>query len=260
MSETSFVREDPWRVFRIMAEFVEGFEVMSQVGPAVSVFGSARTPPSDGDYKKARVLAKRLAEEGFAIITGGGPGIMEAANRGAAEAGGQSIGLNIALPFEQVANPYANIKLDFHSFFARKVMFLKYSCGFICFPGGFGTMDEFFESMTLIQTAKVERFPVVLFGSSYWADLLKWIRKSMLKQYQYISPGDEDLCAMTDDLDEAVDIVKHGLADQQRRAAMRAVQSSQRTTAEGTIMGVPLGPRPPLRRRAGRPRRAATGK
>ena len=240
MTETSFVREDPWRVFRIMAEFVEGFEVMSQVGPAVSIFGSARVPAGDPMYRQARKLANLLAKEGFAVITGGGPGVMEAANRGAAEAGGQSIGLNITLPFEQVPNPYANIELDFHYFFARKVMFLKYACGFVCFPGGYGTMDEFFESMTLIQTAKVERFPVILIGSDFWSDLHRWVKRCMLQQSNFISPGDEDLCTITDDLEAAVEIIKQGLADQQRRAAMAAVTGGQRTTAEGTLMGMPL--------------------
>ena len=223
-----------------MAEFVDGFEVMSQVGPAVSVFGSSRSKVSNPHYKQARKLAKMLVREGFAIITGGGPGIMEAANRGAAEADGQSIGLNITLPFEQTANPYANIRLDFHYFFARKVMFLKYASGFVCFPGGFGTMDEFFESMTLIQTAKVEKFPVVLIGESYWGPLLTWIRKSMTKQNAYISPQDLDLCTLTDDLDETVAIFKQALADQHHRAALQASRAGQRPTAEGTVMGQPV--------------------
>ena len=241
MTETSFVREDPWRVFRIMAEFVEGFEVMSQVGPAVSIFGSARVAPNDPLYRNARRLANLLAKEGFSVITGGGPGIMEAANRGASEGGGQSIGLNITLPFEQVPNPYANIQLDFHYFFARKVMFLKYACGFVCFPGGYGTMDEFFESMTLIQTAKVERFPVVLIGEKFWSEMHRWVRRGMLQDHEFISPGDEELYTITDDLHRAVKILKDGLAEQQRRAAMQAVTSSQRTTAEGTLMGMPVG-------------------
>ncbi len=239
MSESSFVREDPWRVFRIMAEFVEGFEVMSQVGPAVSIFGSARVPAKDRLYRMARKLSSMLAREGFAVITGGGPGIMEAANRGAAEAGGQSIGLNITLPFEQVPNPYSNIELDFHYFFARKVMFLKYAVGFVCFPGGYGTMDEFFESMTLIQTAKVERFPVVLVGEDFWSGLHNWIKHSMLAEHNFISPGDEELYTITDDLDQAVEVLKQGLADQQRRTA-QLVAAGQRPTAEGTLMGVPL--------------------
>ena len=163
--------EDPWRIFRIMSEFVDGFEIMSTVGPAVSVFGSSRTPPESRYYRMARKLGGILARRGFAVITGGGPGVMEAANRGADDAGGKSVGLNIALPHEQVANPYANIRVDFHYFFARKVMFIKYACAFVCFPGGFGTMDEFFESMTLIQTEKVDPFPVILIGSEFWSPM-----------------------------------------------------------------------------------------
>ncbi len=238
MTDASFVREDPWRVFRIMAEFVEGFEVMSEIGPAVSIFGSARTPKGAPLYKRARQLARMLAAENFAIITGGGPGIMEAANRGAADAGGQSVGLNITLPFEQEPNPYANIAIDFHYFFARKVMFLKYACGFVCFPGGFGTMDEFFESMTLIQTAKVQHFPVVLIGTDYWGGLLKWIRGMMLDKNAYISDNDADLCTLTDDLDETVDILKASWARQQRQTAMGEViagrpRAVDRTRAAG---------------------------
>jgi len=239
MTNSTFIREDPWRIFRIMSEFVEGFETMNQVGPAVSVFGSARTPVSDPDYKKARRLGKMLVRGGFAVITGGGPGIMEAANRGAAEAKGQSIGLNITLPHEQTANPYANIGIDFHYFFARKVMFLKYACGFVCFPGGFGTMDEFFESMTLIQTAKVDEFPVVLVGVAYWRELLKWLRRFMLERHGYIAPGDLDLCTLTDDLDETVAILKEALAARQRQIGPDADQAARRTTAEGTVMGTP---------------------
>ncbi len=256
MLEKGFTREDPWRIFRIMAEFVEGFEIMSQAGPAVSVFGSARTPVSHPMYKQARKLAKMLVREQFAVITGGGPGIMEAANRGAAEAGGQSIGLNITLPHEQTANPYANVVIDFHYFFARKVMFLKYASGFVCFPGGFGTMDEFFESMTLIQTAKVEKFPVVLIGTDYWSSLLDWIRKGMLETgaTDYISESDLDLCTVTDDLDEAVEILQVGLAEQQRLAALSVARTIQRTTAEGTIVGMPPAVHMPPKRKPVRKR------
>ena len=160
--QATFTNEDTWRVFRIMSEFVEGFETMSRIGPAVSIFGSARARKTAPDYVEARKLARTLAEQGFAIVTGGGPGIMEAANRGAADAGGTSVGLNITLPHEQKANPYANVQIDFHYFFARLVMFVKYSCAFVCLPGGFGTLHEFFNSMTLIQTGKAEMFPVVL--------------------------------------------------------------------------------------------------
>ncbi len=234
MSDRTFTTEDPWRIFRIMAEFVEGFEVMSQIGPAVSIFGSARTPRTDPYYQQARQLGSMLAKEGFAVITGGGPGIMEAANRGASEAGGQSIGLNITLPHEQVPNPYAGIQIDFRYFFARKVMFLKYASGFVCFPGGFGTMDEFFEAMTLIQTDKVENFPVVLVGSEYWTALLDWIREHMGTKAHYISPGDLDLCTVTDDLDEVVRLLSEGLSRQQA-----APQSPRNQTAEGTVTGQP---------------------
>src|SRR3954468_15056828 len=169
--------EDSWRIFRIMAEFVEGFEVMAPIGKAVSIFGSARTRPQDSFYKAAEETARLLAKKKLAIITGGGPGIMEAANKGAYEAGGVSIGCNISLPQEQEANKYQTISLDFHYFYARKVMFTKYASAFICFPGGFGTMDEFFETMTLIQTLKEEAFPVILFGKEYWQGLEQWINK-----------------------------------------------------------------------------------
>ena len=257
MSDKAFVSEDPWRVFRIMAEFVEGFEVMSQVGPAVSVFGSARAPKSAVDYKQARALGRMLVHAGFSVITGGGPGIMEAANRGAAEAKGQSIGLNITLPHEQTSNPYSNVQMNFHYFFARKVMFLKYACGFVCFPGGFGTMDEFFESMTLIQTKKVDHFPVVLIGQKFWKEMIQWMRDHMYSENKYISDGDLDLCTVTDDLDLAVDLIKKGWEGQQRRAAMGVLPEARRDTAEGTIMG-----RPPTMERlpvAKRKRRSRNG-
>ena len=203
-----FTTEDTWRVFRIMSEFVEGFETMSQVGPAVSIFGSARTPRSHGDYRKARKLAAMLVEKDFTIITGGGPGIMEAANRGAHDAHGTSVGLNITLPHEQVSNPWANVRLDFRYFFARLVMFVKYANAFVCFPGGFGTLHEFFNSMTLIQTGKAAPFPVVLIGRRYWSGLVDWIRKSMLKDtYNKIDQADMDLFHVTDSLHEAVRII-----------------------------------------------------
>jgi hypothetical protein len=208
MSDTEFYAQDAaretWRIFRIMAEFVEGIETMSRVGPAVSVFGSARTPPDHPMYRKATEFAHKLVEHQFAVITGGGPGIMEAANKGAAEAGGQSVGLNIWLPMEQGANPYQNMALDFHYFFVRKVMFVKYACAFVCFPGGFGTMDEFFEAMTLIQTKKTPPMKIVLFDSQFWTPLAAWIKETMLKQYQNISPEDADLFEITDDTDAAV--------------------------------------------------------
>ena len=201
-----FVREDPWRIFRIMAEFVDSFETMSHVGPAVTVFGSARTPPTDPFYQASVDLSKLLAENNLGVITGGGPGIMEAANRGASEGKGPSVGLNIKLPFEQKPNPFANIPIDFHYFFARKVCFVKYSTAFVFMPGGFGTLDEFFEVATLVQTRRIPRFPLILFGRSYWSGLLKWI-KSTLDKNGFISPGDMELFSLTDEPKEAVDIV-----------------------------------------------------
>ncbi len=168
--------EDPWRVFRIMSEFVDGFEIMSQIGPAVTIFGSSRIKLDSSQYQLARDLGRRLSQAGFAVITGGGPGVMEAANRGACEAGGRSIGLNIVLPMEQRLNPYVNLPVGFRYFFVRKVMFIKYATAVIILPGGFGTMDECFEVLTLIQTNKIRRFPVILVDKSYWRGLMEWIR------------------------------------------------------------------------------------
>ncbi len=201
------VAEETWRIFRIMAEFVEGFEVMSHIGPAVSIFGSARTKPDDAYYQQALEMARQFATRGLTVITGGGPGIMEAANRGAAAAGGRSVGLNIVLPQEQRPNPYQNIPLDFNYFFVRKVMFVKYSGAIVCFPGGFGTLDEFFESITLIQTNKVEPMNVVLIGSAFWTPLVDWLRNTLLKTHAYISPPDIELFTVTDDIDLGVQII-----------------------------------------------------
>ena len=241
MSDSTFVHEDPWRVFRIMSEFVEGFEEMSRLGPAVSIFGSARTPRSNRDYAKAHKLARMLADEKFAIITGGGPGIMEAANRGANDAGGISVGLNIALPEEQKANPYADVQVNFRYFFARLVMFVKYACAFVCFPGGFGTLHEFYNSMTLIQTGKASRFPVVLIGRSYWRGLVDWMRKSMLKDhYGKIGRNDLELFTVTDSLVEAVRIIREAREVQLcRREREGAIIPAHRETGEGTLMGQP---------------------
>src|SRR5271170_4318371 len=202
----AFTKEDPWRVFRIMAEFVDSFEVLSQVGPAVTIFGSARTLPSDPYYQAAVTIAGELARNHLAVVTGGGPGIMEAANRGAAQARGKSVGLNIELPFEQKGNRYANIPIHFHYFFSRKVCFVKYSVAFVFMPGGFGTLDEFFEVATLVQTQRIPRFPLILFGSKYWQGLLDWMATTMGKG-KYISPGDMDLVTITDDPQEAINIV-----------------------------------------------------
>src|SRR5713226_834480 len=202
---TTFIKEDPWRIFRIMAEFVDSFETLSQIGPGVTFFGSARMAPSDPHYQAAVELAKGLAKHNLAIITGGGPGIMEAANKGAALAKGKSIGLNIELPHEQKGNRYANIPIHFHYFFSRKVCFVKYSIGFVFMPGGYGTLDEFFEVLTLVQTGRIPRFPLILIGREYWSGLLKWIDKTMLEK-GFISRGEEKLFSLTDDAEEAIEI------------------------------------------------------
>lgn len=201
-----FTQSDPWRVFRIMGEFVEGFDTLAKVGDAVAVFGSARLPPDHPQYIAAEKTAQLLAEAGFAVITGGGPGIMEAANKGAAEGGGLSIGCNIELPFEQGMNAFVDVAIDFRYFFVRKTMFVKYSEAFVIFPGGFGTMDELFEALTLIQTGKIRNFPVVLFGSEYWAGLLDWIRTTMLGEGM-ISTSDPSLMFVTDSPEEAVRVI-----------------------------------------------------
>ncbi|QWW20069.1 TIGR00730 family Rossman fold protein [Schaalia sp. 19OD2882] len=198
-----WLHEDPWRVLRIQAEFIEGFGALAEVGPAISVFGSARTPQGDPDYEKAFQIGRMLVEEGYAVITGGGPGAMEAANRGAWEAGGTSVGLGIELPHEQGLNQWVNRGINFRYFFARKTMFVKYSRGFVVMPGGFGTMDELFEALTLVQTHKVDSFPIVLVGSHYWSGLVDWIRGTMTKAGT-ISPGDHALLQVVDDPQEAV--------------------------------------------------------
>ena len=199
--------KDLWRIFRVMAEFTEGFEELASVGPAVSIFGSARAKPRDKYYKLAKQTASELAKAGFAIITGGGGGIMEAANKGAAQAGGQSIGLNIELPMEQVPNDYQNLSLHFRYFFVRKVMFLKYAHGFIVFPGGFGTMDEFFESLVLIQTLKQASFPVILMVSNYWEGLTEWMKQKMLEEHGFIAPDDLNVFTVVDDPHAAAEII-----------------------------------------------------
>jgi len=199
--------EETWRIFRIMAEFVEGFDVMSRFDPAVTVFGSARTTPDQPAYQQAEALGGKLVKAGFSVITGGGPGIMAAANKGAYDAGGTSVGLNIELPMEQEPNSYQNVSLHFDYFFVRKVMFVKYAVAMICFPGGFGTADELFETLTLIQTRKTKPSPVVLIGTEYWQPLLDWFQKTLFEEYGTVSPEDLDLYTATDDLDEAVGIV-----------------------------------------------------
>lgn len=197
---------DSWAIFKIMSEFVNGYEHLSRIGPCVSIFGSARTKPDDPNYKLAADIAERLAKKGYGVITGGGPGIMEAGNKGAQRGGGASVGLNIELPFEQNHNPYIDEdkNLLFDYFFVRKVMFVKYSQGFIVMPGGFGTLDEFFESMTLIQTHKIGKFPVVLVGRKFWGGLIDWIKETVLNEYHNISEPDLDLFLLVDTPEEAV--------------------------------------------------------
>lgn len=201
-----WIHGDPWRVMRIQAEFVEGFETLADLGSAVSVFGSARTSSDEPIYRAAEEIGRKLAEAGFAVITGGGPGLMEAANKGAAAAGGTSVGLDIELPFESGINPYVNLGIHFRYFFARKVMFLKYAQGFIVLPGGFGTLDELFEALTLVQTGKVSYFPIVLFGSQYWGGLLTWLQDTVLDA-KYVNEPDLRQIIVTDDIDEAVRLV-----------------------------------------------------
>jgi uncharacterized protein (TIGR00730 family) len=199
--------EESWRIFRIMAEFVEAIETLSRVKNAVSIFGSARTTPDDPYYPKAELLSRLLAERGFGVITGGGPGIMEAANKGAAEAGGQSVGMNIRLPLEQKPNPYANISIDYKYFFTRKVMFVKYAMAYVVMPGGFGTLDELFEALTLLQTKRIKAFPVILMGSEYWKGLIDWLKKTALRNNK-ISATDLDLFQVIDDPEEAVKYIQ----------------------------------------------------
>lgn len=212
-----FTRTDPWRVMRIQSELVEGFDALAGVEQAVTVFGSARTAPDDPMYQAAEEVGRLLAEAGFAVITGAGPGIMEAANRGCKQGGGHSIGCNIELPFEQGHNPYVDTLVNFRYFFVRKTMFIKYSVAFVIFPGGFGTLDELFEALTLIQTGKIYQFPVIMFGRHYWAGLVRWIQTRLLAEGK-ISPGDVDLMLLTDDPKEAVDAVVRAYAAQRRHA------------------------------------------
>ncbi|MGH2355533.1 MAG: TIGR00730 family Rossman fold protein [Chloroflexota bacterium] len=220
-----FTRSDTWRVLRIMGEFVDGFDTLARVGPAAAVFGSARVSPDDPMYASAERLGALLAERGFAVITGGGPGIMEAANKGAKEAGGVSIGCNIELPHEQGANAYADVAINFRYFFVRKTMFVKYSEGFVIFPGGFGTMDELFEALTLIQTGKVRNFPVILYGRRYWQGLLDWVEGTMLAQGK-IAPDDLKLLVVTDSVEQACETIddcyKHRCWEAEQRSEAAA--------------------------------------
>ncbi len=207
---TEIKTNDSWAIFKIMSEFVEGYERMARIGPCISIFGSARTKPDNKYYKLATEVAEKLAEAGFGTITGGGPGIMEASNKGAQKGGGRSVGLNIDLPFEQNHNPYIDQEhnLEFDYFFVRKVVFVKYSQGFVVLPGGFGTLDELFEALTLIQTHKINRRPVVLIGKSYWSGLMDWVQETMLKAENNINEKDLSLCAIVDTADEAVQYIE----------------------------------------------------
>jgi uncharacterized protein (TIGR00730 family) len=198
---------DTWRMFQILAEFVEGFEVMSEVHPAVTIFGSSRTEPDSPVYQTTETLAGQLVKNGFNVISGGGPGVMEAANKGASEAGGKSVGLHIQMPKEQKPNEYANVKLDFRYFFIRKVMFVKYAVAYVIMPGGFGTLDELFESLTLIQTSRIRSFPVILMDQEYWKGLVKWLKETLLKHHA-ISESDLDIFTLVDTPEEAVHIIK----------------------------------------------------
>ena len=200
---------DSWAIFKIMGEFVNGYEKLSKIGPCVSIFGSARTKPDHKYYKLATEVAEKIVNHGYGIITGGGPGIMEAGNKGAHIAGGTSVGLNIELPFEQHDNPYIDTdkSLDFDYFFVRKVMFVKYSQGFVVMPGGFGTLDELFEAITLIQTNKIEKFPIILVGSDFWGGLMDWVKSTLLEKFSNISPKDLDLIHLVDTSDEVIEIL-----------------------------------------------------
>jgi uncharacterized protein (TIGR00730 family) len=210
--EKQFVVDDltlgePWRLFKIMGEFVDGVDTLHDLGPAVSIFGSARIKPNDAVYKTAQKIAELFVKNGFSVITGGGGGVMEAANKGAADAGGTSVGLNIILPFEQEPNPFSNVKLDFKYFFIRKVMFIKYASAYIILPGGFGTLDELFEAVTLVQTRRIKSFPLILVGSEYWAGLIDWIKDKLLGEKR-ISPEDLEILQIMDDPEEIVKAVQ----------------------------------------------------
>jgi uncharacterized protein (TIGR00730 family) len=225
-SQEPFTHSDPWRVLRIMGEFVEGFDALANLGPAVTIFGSARVREPDPMYQAATDTARLLGEAGFTIITGGGPGIMEAANRGARLAEVKSVGLNVELPFEQDVNPYVDIAIEFRYFFVRKTMFVKYAQAFVIFPGGFGTMDELFEALTLIQTGKVQDFPVILFGTAYWRGLYDWLRTTMLAEHK-IAEADLNLLVMSDSPAEVRDMIVRSVQEQRWRSeheeAARAV-------------------------------------
>lgn len=221
-AEEDYTKTDPWRVMRITAEFVEGMDALAEIRRGVSIFGSARTAPDDPMYQAAEETGRLLALAGFTVITGAGPGVMEAANKGAKEGGGHSVGCNIELPFEQGANPYVDTLVNFRYFFVRKTMFVKYSNAFVIFPGGFGTLDETFEAITLIQTGKIYQFPVILFGRAYWAGLVRWLQSKVLVERK-ISPTDLDLLIMTDDPREVVDTISQAYAAETRTVERRKI-------------------------------------
>jgi len=243
-----FTHTDPWRLMRIMGEFIEGFDTLATVDKGVTIFGSARVGPEDPQYRAAEKIAGLLARAGFAVITGAGPGIMEAANKGAFQAGGRSIGCNIELPFEQGANPYVDTLINFRYFAVRKTMFIKYSVAFIIFPGGFGTLDELFEALVLIQTGKIYQFPVILFGRYYWAGLIRWLQSRVLRERK-IAPGDLDLMLLTDDPEQAAQAVITAYQSQARAAQSRAARDEAKTAS-------PAAPPPLPVKRAGAPRSA----
>lgn len=239
---SDWVHADPWRVLRIQAEFVEGFGALAELGPAISVFGSARVHREEPEYEQARQVGAGLARAGYAVITGGGPGIMEAANRGAVDAGGVSVGLGIELPFEQGLNPWVDIGVHFRYFFARKTMFVKYAQGFIVLPGGFGTMDELFEAMTLVQTQKVTAFPIVLVDSGYWGGLLDWLRETMVGAGK-ASEEDLQLLQVVDTVEEALDVLHLTEADvndlrQEELDASMVKEAAERRAASPPMMGI----------------------
>ncbi|MBN1868409.1 TIGR00730 family Rossman fold protein [Candidatus Sumerlaeota bacterium] len=224
-----FTKTDPWRMWRIASEFVEAYDALAELGPSVAIFGSARTPRSEESYQQAREVGRLMGEAGFAVITGGGPGIMEAASRGAKDAGALSVGLNITLPFEQQENPHLDIALEFRYFFARKHIFVKYAEAFVIFPGGFGTMDELFEAVTLIQTEKIRNFPVVLFGKAYWQGLMDWMRETMLTEGK-ISEGDLDLMLLSDSPEETRDFAVRARNDLWRSEQEERARQAMRLT------------------------------
>jgi uncharacterized protein (TIGR00730 family) len=222
VADTTFLDSDAWRALRIMGEFIDGFDALARLGPAVSIFGSARTKADEPMYQQARDLAAKLTEQGFSIITGGGPGIMEAANRGAKEAEGVSVGLAIELPHEHGPNPYVDIAQYFRYFFVRKTMFVKYAQAFVIFPGGFGTFDELFESLTLVQTGKIDHFPIILFDSSYWNGVVDWIRSEVLERGN-VSEADLDLFRVCDDIDEVVKVISRSYEESDGATAREGI-------------------------------------